>query len=123
MAADTGANILQPFIDHFGDPLRICQELPGNAHGIDLALSYCLGTYLRLHTAGADHGNIHKLLNVGNILQIAVLGHIHGRMRPVPGVVCTVVGIEHIIARVLQILGGLLRFCHAPTLFLVGLSR
>ena len=55
---------------------------------------------------------------MGNILQIAVLGHIHGRMCPVPAVIGAVIGVEHIVARILQVPGCPLGFFHITTHFL-----
>ena len=60
---------------------------------------------------------------MGHILQVAVLGHVHGRVRPVPGIVGAVVGIKHIVAGLLQIAGGLFAFLHIPAdLGVVGLA-
>ena len=52
-----------------------------------------------------------------DILKIAVLGHVDGRMGPVPCVVGPVVAVEHIVAGILQVLCRPLGFRHiAPDL-------
>ena len=112
MTADAGSDVLQTVLDHLRDPLAVGKELAGNAHGIDLAIFDRLRTDLRLHTAGADHGDVHELFDMGHVCQIAVLGHVHGGMGPVPAVIGAVVGVEHIVAGILQIFGGTLGLCH-----------
>ena len=47
-----------------------------------------------------------------DLRQIAVFGHIHRRVRPVPRVIRAVVAVEHIIARILQKLRGDLGLGH-----------
>ena len=47
-----------------------------------------------------------------NVLKVTVLGHIHRGMSPIPRVIRAVVGVEHIIARILKILSRLLGFLH-----------
>ena len=54
------------------------------------------------HAARADNGNVDELFDVLDLRQIAVFGHIHRRVRPVPRVIRAVVAVEHIIARILQ---------------------
>ncbi|MBO7177306.1 MAG: NAD(P)-binding protein, partial [Clostridia bacterium] len=115
MTANTGLNILQAILDQLGDPLGIGEELAGNAHRIDLPCHHGLSTHIGFHTAGANNGNIYELFNMCHILQIAVLRHIHRRMRPIPAVISTVIGIQHVISRILQILCGTLGFCHCTT--------
>ena len=60
------------------------------------------------------------MLNVG---KIAVFGHIDRRMRPVPCIVCTVVAVEAVIARILKILCGALGFLHVTPHLGVILAR
>ena len=122
VTADAGANAFQIAGHELGDPLRICQKLPGNAYAVYAAFGHGPGSHLRLHAPGADHGDIHKLLNVLCLCQVAVLRHIRGRMGPVPGIVGAVVAVEHVIAGFLQIPGGLFTFFHIPSHFSVGFA-
>ena len=117
MAADTGPDVLDPVLDQLGDPLGVSQELTGNAHTVDLALADGLSSHIGLHTAGADHGDVHKLLNMGNVVQVAVLRHVHRRMCPVPAIIRTVVGVKHIVAGILQVLGSPLGLGHITAHF------
>ena len=68
VAADTGADFRQPIFHQLGNPLSVCQELPGNAYGINPPLGNGFRTHIRLHPSGTYHGNVHKLLDVGHIL-------------------------------------------------------
>ena len=122
VAADAGADVLQTILDQLSDPFRVGKELAGNAHAVDAALGDGLCRHVGLHTTGAHHGNVHKLLDMCHVIQIAVLGHIHGGMCPVPGVVGAVVGVEHIIAGILQVFGGSLRLCHGAALLGGGIA-
>ena len=123
MAANTGTNVLQALLDQLCDPLGVCQELTCNANAINAAFRNGLRTYFRLHTAGANYWDVHKLLNMRNIFQVTVLGHIHRRMCPIPGVIGTVIRVEHIVACILQILGCLFRLSHVPAYFRIDFAR
>ena len=48
------------------------------------------------------------------LCKIAVQGHIHRGMGPVPAIVGAVVAVQGVIARILQILGGDFTFSHVP---------
>ena len=101
VAQNAGPDILGPALHQLGDPGLIGQEGPGKAHAVDFPGGNGLGGRLRHHAPRADHRNIHKLLDVLHILQIAVFRHIDGRVGPVPGIIGAVVAVEHIVARVL----------------------
>ena len=123
MAADTGLDILKSVLDQLGHPFGVNQELACNAHAVNSALGDGLGTYLGIHTAGTNHGNVHKLLDVGNVLKVAVFGHVHRRMCPIPGVVGAVIGVEHIVACILQELDCLFGLLHGTAYLYVVLTR
>ena len=101
VTADAGLDVLDAVFNELGDPFGVGQELTRNAHTVDLTLCDGSGTRLGIHTTRANDGNIDELLDVSNVLKVAVFGHIHRRMSPVPGVISTVVGVEHIVARIL----------------------
>ena len=122
VTADAGLDVLLPLLHELGDPGGVGEELPGHAHGIDPAGGNGGGTLCGLHASGADHGDIHKLLDVAYILQVAVEGHVCRGMSPVPGVIGTVVAVEHIVARILEELGGNLRLLHVPAYLLVVIA-
>ena len=125
MTADAGLDVLETVLNQFGDPFRIGQELTCYTDGVDPTVCNGFCTDFRIHSTGANHGNVYEFFNMRHIVQVAVLGHIHRRMRPVPGIVCTVVRVQHIVARILQIAGGTLGFLHTAAhlgIFLAGHS-
>ena len=112
VAKDTGADILLPALDDLGEPLGVGKEVAGEARAVELAVGNCLCCGIEGHPAGANDGDIDKFLDMLDILKVAVLGHIDGRMCPIPCVIGAVIAVEHIIARILQILCGYLGLLH-----------
>ena len=112
VAADAGENIFKLIVHKLCYPFGVGKELTGNAHCVDLTVFNGFCGNVGLHSSCADNGNINKFADMSNIVKVAVLRHIRRRMTPVPGVICTVVGVEHIVARVLKILCGLFTFLH-----------
>ena len=123
VAADAGFDVLDPILDQLGHPFTVRQKLSGHTHTVDETVGDRLRAHIRFHPSGTDHWDVHEFLDVGHILQITVLGHIHGRVSPVPGIVSTIVAVEHIVARVLQIPGCLFRFGHVPPGLHIGFAR
>ena len=117
MAADAGADVLFMSADQFCDPVRIRKELASDGHRIDLSVADRFRSDGWLHTSGADDRNIDELLNVLDILEVAVLRHILRRMCPVPGIVGPVVAVQHVIACILQVLDCFLGFLHVTADF------
>ena len=114
MAAYAGFDVLRSILQQLRDPFRVSEELAGHADGINFSIRNGLGTNFGIHSPGAYHRNIHKLLDVCNIGKITVLRHVHGRMRPVPRIVGAVVSVEHVISCVLKILCCPLGLLHIP---------
>ena len=112
VAADAGPDVLHAVLQHLGDPGAVSQELPGHTHGVDASLRNGGRGRIGFHAPGTDHRDVHEPLDVGHILQVAVQRHVHGRMGPVPGIIGAVIGVEHIVARVLQVTRGLLALLH-----------
>ncbi len=115
MTADTRLNIFQPILNKFGKPFGIYKELTSNTNCINATIGNCFRTNFHIHSTCANNGDIYKFLNMRHIFKITVFGHIHRRMRPIPGVICTVIGIKHIITCILQILCRFLGFCHSAS--------
>ena len=124
MAGDAGADVLQVPGPDLIAPIRIAQELPGDAHAVHLAAGDGVRRDIRIvHAPRADHGDIHELLQVGHLRQIAGHGHIHGGMGPEPGVVGAVVRVQHIRAGLLQDPGGGGTLLHAAAELRIGFPR
>ena len=117
VATDTGLDIFDSIFDELGDPFGVGEELTGNTHGINLAFRNCLCTDIRFHSARANNGNINEFLDVSNVIEVTVLGHIHRRMCPVPGVVGTVISVQHIVAGILKIFCRFFGFRHITSDF------
>jgi len=112
VAADAGLDVvLTAFLD-LDDPFGVDQVLTCDGDGIQTAGSDFFGSLDGIHTAGAGHGYVHERLDVLDVLQVAVVGHVLRRMCPIPCVVCTVIAVEQIVACILQILDGLLGLGH-----------
>ena len=118
VAADAGVNFVFAALHELGDPLGIRQKLPRDAHAVQLARGNRLSRDAGGHSSRANHGNVHELLDVAGLLEVAVLIHIHRRMAPIPGVVGAVVAVEHIVAGVLKELRGPFAFLHVAPGFL-----
>ena len=115
MTADTGTNVLESVLNKLGNPLSVCKELSCNTNTVDSAFSNSLSTNVRLHTACTYYGDVNELLDVSNVVKVTVLGHVHRGMCPVPGVICTVVCVKHIVTCVLKILCSSLGLFHVTT--------
>ena len=115
VTADAGLYLLKPILDKLGYPLGVNEELTGNANRVYSALLYRTGANQSVHSTCANHGDINEFLYMRNVIKVAVLGHIHRRMRPIPGVVRSVVRVKHIVARVLEVLCRPLGFLHSAS--------
>ena len=124
VAADAGLDLVFAAFEDLVDPLVVNEVLTGDSNCVESAGSDLFCSLERLHTACADNGSVGEVLDVLNILQVAVVGHVLRRMCPVPCVVSTVVAVEHCIACVLEVLDGLLGLFHVTAPLLeVGLIR
>ena len=112
MTADTRLDVIKSVLDKLRHPFGVYKELTRNTNGVYSAIGNGFCSDLHIHSSRADHGNINEFFDMRNVLKVAVFGHIHRRMRPIPRVVRTVVGIEHIVARILKILGCSFGFLH-----------
>ena len=112
MTEDARADIVLTVLKHLGEPLRVGQEIPRKARAVQPACGNGLRGSVQRHAARADNGNVDELFDVLDLRQIAVFGHIHRRVSPVPRVIRAVVAVEHIIARILQKLRGDLGLGH-----------
>ena len=122
VAQDAGPDLIFSSFKELVDPLRIRQELPRKACSVDAAPRDCLRRRNGIHAPCADHRDIHKFADVFHIFQVAVLGHVDRRVRPVPCVISSIVAVEHIIARVLKIFCRPLGLFHVAPGFLIFLT-
>ena len=123
MAANAGTDIVLSVLHHLRDPLLVGEELTRKACAVELALLYRVRGDSRVEASGADNGDVTELLDVFDILEVAVLGHIDGRVSPVPCIVGAVVAVEAVVARILKILDGSLGLSHVASYFGIGLAR
>ena len=122
VTADTGLYLVFVSGLYFMDPVVINEILTCYCNCVELACLDLLGGLNGIHSPCADYGLIGELLNMLNILKVAVIGHILRRMCPVPGVIGAVVAIEHIVACIGQILDCPLGLLHVTAELLeVGL--
>ena len=112
MTVDAGLDVLHPILQDLVDPLGIDQVLTGDTHRVQTARGDLFGGLGGVHLTGADHGLGGEVLDVLHLGQVAVLRHIDRGMRPVPGVIRTVVAVEHIVPGLFQVLDGLLGLGH-----------
>ena len=112
VAVDAGLDVLFAVLKELVDPLGIDEVLTADAHRVDATLGNLLGSELGLHLTGADDRLGGELADMLDVLNVAVGRHIDRRMRPVPGVVGTVIAVEHVVAGVLEILDRLFGFRH-----------
>ena len=104
------------------NPVVVNEVLTRYCNCVELACLDLLGGLNGIHSSCADYGLIGELLNMLNILKVAVIGHILRRMCPVPGVIGAVVAVEHIVACIGQILDCPLGLLHVTAELLeVGL--
>ncbi len=123
VAENAGTDVLLLVIHHLRDPLLVGEELTRKARAVKLALLYRVCGNPRIEAAGADNGNVAELLDVFNILEVAVLGHIDGRVSPVPCVIGAVVAVEAVVAGILKILDSPLRLRHIASDLGISLAR
>ncbi len=117
MTAYTRSYVFFAFFDKFCHPFGIGQKLTCNTDCIYFALGYGFSTYVGFHTSCTNYRNIDEFFNVCNVVEIAVLRHIHWRMRPIPRIVSAVIGIKHIITCILQEFNRFFRFLHISAHF------
>ena len=123
MAEDTWSDILWPVFNKLCDPFLVCKEWTGKACAVDSSFLYGFSCCKWIHSSCSHHRNIHKLPYVLHILEIAVLRHVDRRMCPVPGVISSVVAVEHIVSSLFQKLCSLLAFRHISSCFDILFSR
>jgi len=124
VAADAGLDLVLTALEDLVDPLGVNEVLTRDGNCIETAGSDLFRGLDRIHTAGAGDGLVGELLDVLDVLEVAVVGHVLRRMCPVPCVVSTVVAVEHVVAGIAQVLDGLLGLGHVTAeLFEVGLIR
>ena len=112
MAAYTRLDVLKSVLYHLSYPLGVNKELTCHANCVYSSLGNCFGSNGRVHSSRTNHGNINKLLYMCYVLKVAVFGHIHRGVSPVPRVISAVIGIKHIVARILQIPCGSFGLLH-----------
>ena len=112
MAADAGLDVLFAAFLQLDNPFGIDEVLTRDGNGVDSALGNRLRRNFGLHLAAAGHRDVHELLDVRDIFEVAVVGHVLRRMCPVPSIVSTVVAVEMVVAGILQVLDSLLGLGH-----------
>ena len=112
VAEDAGADVVFAVLDDLGEPFRVREEIAREARAVEPAFGDGLCRGLERHAARADDGDIDEVLDVLDLGEVAVFGHIDRRVRPVPGVIGAVVAVEHVVARVLQEFRRDLGLCH-----------
>ena len=122
VAQNTGTDVVLPIIHQLGHPFLVCQELSGESGTVNFSVSNGSRSRLRIHTSGAYHRDIHEFTDMRHILQIAVLRHIDRGMCPVPGIIGSVITVQHIITGILQILCCFFGFCHITACFCEAFS-
>ena len=122
VAQNTGTDVVLLIIHQLGHPFLVCQELSGESGTVDSSVCNSSRSRLRIHTSGAYHRDIHEFTDMRHILQIAVLRHIDRGMCPVPGIIGSVITVQHIITGILQILRCFFGFCHITACFCEAFS-
>ena len=112
MAADAGLDLILTAFEDLVYPLMVDEVLARDGDSVESAGCDLFSGLDRIHTACADDGLGGIILYMLDIAEVAVIGHVLRRMCPVPCVVGAVIAVEHIIARVLKVLDGLLGFLH-----------
>ena len=103
MAQDARADIGLSTRFKLRHPSGISQERPSEARGVDTFLGDGRGGVGRLHASGAYDGHVDVPAQLGHVSEVAVLGHVDRRVGPVPGVIGTVIAVEHVAACVGQV--------------------
>ena len=122
VAQNTGTDVVLLIIHQLGHPFLVCQELSGESGTVNFSVSNGSRSRLRIHASGAYHRDIHEFTDMSHILQIAVFRHIDRRMCPVPGIIGSVITVQHIITGILQILCCFFGFCHITACFCEAFS-
>ena len=107
-----GLDLILAAFEYLMYPLVVNEILTRDGDSVELAGGDLLGGLDRVHTAGADDGLGGIVLYMLDIAEVAVIGHVLRRMRPVPCVVGAVVAVEHIVACVGKILNRALGLLH-----------
>ena len=124
VAADAGLDLVLVAAEDLVDPLVVNEVLTRDGDSVETAGSDLFGSLHGVHTAGADDRAVGELLDVLDVLEVAVVGHVLRRMCPVPRIVGAVVAVEHVVAGFLEVLDSLLGLGHvAAELLKVGLVR
>ena len=113
--------VLAAFLE-LRDPGLVGEEGAGEAGRIQASRLYLIGRDIGVEAACRDDRDVDEGLDVLDVGEVAVLGHVDWRMGPVPGVVGAVVAVEHVVACVLEVLGGLLALSHVASGLLEVLS-
>ena len=117
VAQNTGTDVVLLIIHQLGHPFLVCQELSGESGTVDSSICNGRRSRLRIHTSGAYHRDIHEFTDMRHILQIAVFRHIDRGMCPVPGIIGSVITVQHIVTGILQIFCSLFGFRHITSGF------
>ena len=112
VAADAGLDLVLLTGLDLMYPVVIDEVLTGDGNGVEPSGLDLLGGLDRIHTACADDGLVGELLDVLDVLEVAVVGHVLRRMCPVPCVVGAVVAVEHCVAGLFEVLDSLLGLFH-----------
>ena len=123
MAEYAWSYVLAPLFLQLCDPLRVCKELAGKACSVKLSFTYRLCRGIRIKPSCCDDRDVYEIPYVLDILQVAVFRHVDRWVGPVPCIVCPVVAVEHVIARILKHFHSFFRLRHIPSDFCVFLSR
>ena len=118
VAADAGLDLVLLTGLDLMYPLVVDEVLTGDCNGVEPSGLDFLSGLDGIHTACADDGLVGELLDVLDVLKVAVIGHVLRRMRPVPCVVGAVVAVEHVVSGVGQILDCALGLLHVAAEFL-----
>ena len=123
MTENTGTDIVLLSIHQLRYPFLVCQELTGKPGTVKPAIPDRICCHTGIHTSCTHHRNIHELTDMLHILKVTVFRHINRGMCPIPGIVGSIVAVEHVISGILQIFNRLLRLCHITSGFHILFPR
>ena len=104
--------------------IGIGEQRSAHAHHVNTSVRNGFISQLRvIKPAAADHRNMNVFADLCHIVQVQCLRHIHRRMRPVPGIIRTVVAVQHVIAGFLQDLCDADAFVDVTAEFLKRFAR